>query len=225
MSPKAGFVLVQEIVPRIRSGVLRGMKTVGAEDIEELIQDCIAHAAQMLHRVEETGKEVTPGNIAYYAILHTRSGRRSTGGSRADVMAPGTQLDGKSSVLSFEEPVGFDPETNEEIPLGEMLSNCQDDPSMSAARNLDWEEFLGTHDHRYGAIVGAAASGSTMKPVAARYNCSLSTISSVKGRLCSELREVFGDNIVAETTRPAAWKSSIVVEKEKAACRAERRRA
>jgi len=103
MSPKAGFILVQDIVPRIRYGVCsgRGVKTVGGEDIEELIQDATAHAALLLHRAEESGKEVSCGNIAYYALLHTRSGRRSTGGSRTDVMAPGTQLDGKSCVLSF----------------------------------------------------------------------------------------------------------------------------
>ena len=136
MSPRAGFVLVDEIVPRIRAGVLRGVNQVGGEDIEELIQDTIAHAALLLHRVEESGKQVTAGNIAYYAILHARSGRRSTGGSRTDVLASGTQLDGKSRMLSFEEPVGLDSETGEVVLLGELLAGVHDDPAAAAARNI-----------------------------------------------------------------------------------------
>jgi hypothetical protein len=43
----------------------------------------------MLQSVETVGKTVTPGNIAYYAIQHVKSGRRSTGSSIVDVMASG----------------------------------------------------------------------------------------------------------------------------------------
>lgn len=87
--------------PRLRAVIPKAVKTVGAEDAEELLQDAMTIAAQMLHRVEETGKKVTPGNIAYYVILHMKSGRRSQSATRTDVMAPGTQLDDKSCVLSF----------------------------------------------------------------------------------------------------------------------------
>jgi hypothetical protein len=57
----------------------------------------------MLHSVEAAGKDVTPGNIAYYVVLHMKSGSRSQSGSRADDMAPGTQLDRRSSVRSTED--------------------------------------------------------------------------------------------------------------------------
>jgi hypothetical protein len=224
MSPQAGLILVQEIVPRIRAAVPGCTKTVGAENHEELVADCIAHAAQMIHRIEESGKKVTPGNIAFYAILHTRSGRRSTSGSRADVMAPGTQLDGKSCVLSFEEPVGFDEELGEPITLGELLTSEGEDPAMTAARNLDWNEFMDTHDHRFEAIIDATATGQTMEPVARRYGCSLSTISTLKRKLTVELHESFGDDILLEVARRPEWLSSIQVEREKAACRSDRRR-
>jgi len=60
-------------------------------------------------------------------------------------MNAGTQLDNLSSVLSFEEPAGYDPDTDEEIPLGDMLAGSEDDPAGAAARAVDWEEFLGTH--------------------------------------------------------------------------------
>src|SRR5471030_2733429 len=108
MTAQAGDMLVEQIAPRLRTLVPKSVKPVGAEDPEELLQDAITIAAQMLHRVEVSGKTVTAGNIAYYVILHMRSGRRSQGSSRVDTMGIGTQLDHKSAVLSFEEEVGYD---------------------------------------------------------------------------------------------------------------------
>src|SRR3954447_11110754 len=98
MSPEAGEMLMGEIAPRLRSAIPKCVHPVGAEDSEELVQDAIVTAAQMLDRVEKAGKTVTPGNIAYFAILHMKAGRRSQCRSRADAMANGTQLDHKSSV-------------------------------------------------------------------------------------------------------------------------------
>ena len=118
MTAQAGDLLVEQIAPRLRALVPKSVKPVGAEDTEELVQDAIVIAAQMLHRVELSGKKFTPGNIAYYALLHMRSGRRSQSANRTDTMAPGTQLDHKSTVLSFEEEVGYDPELDAPITLG-----------------------------------------------------------------------------------------------------------
>jgi hypothetical protein len=64
MSPKAGFILVQDIVPRIHCGVMKSVKTVGGEDVEELIQDATGHAALLVHRAEESGEQVSFGNVA-----------------------------------------------------------------------------------------------------------------------------------------------------------------
>jgi hypothetical protein len=86
MSPQAGAVLVEQIAPRLRSAIPHCVKTVGAEDGEELVQDGIAMAAKMLDTLERKGKQVTPGNVAYYCILHLKSGRRSHSAGRSDVM-------------------------------------------------------------------------------------------------------------------------------------------
>src|SRR5947207_3140686 len=98
MSLQAGLVLVEEIAPRLKT-VVPHIKTVGAEDSEELYQDGLAMAAKMLHDLEQRGKDVTPGNICYYVTLHLKSGRRSYSGGRTDVMGSGTQLDHSSCVL------------------------------------------------------------------------------------------------------------------------------
>ena len=38
-------------------------------------------AAKLYDKAEKAGKQVTPGNIAYYAIQHAKSGRRAYGQS------------------------------------------------------------------------------------------------------------------------------------------------
>ena len=69
MSPEAGCLLINQIAPRLRA-TSRCLPQVGADDAEELYQDGLAIAAQMLDSAERKGKEVTAGNIAWYASKH-----------------------------------------------------------------------------------------------------------------------------------------------------------
>ena len=200
------------------------IRGVGSEDTEELLQDALAVAAKMLHDLEERGKEVTPGNVAYYTILHMKSGRRSYSAGRTDVMNAGTQLDSNSMVLSFEEPAGYDPETDEEIPLGDMLAGSEDDPAGAAARVMDWEDFLDTHNPRYEAFVCDLAQGKRAKDTAARFGFSSSWAHDLKENLAGDLREHFGEDAIADSMQVPSWRGNIMVDHEKAACRAERRR-
>ncbi len=144
MSP----LLLKEIAPRLRSFIPRVVMPVGAEDSEELVQDALYSAARMLDSVERAGKKVTAGNIAYYAIPHMKSGRRGSSCGRTDALASTTQLDAKSSLHSMQEEVGYDPETDEAITLDDLLASEREDPAMTDARDLDWEQFLATHDYR-----------------------------------------------------------------------------
>jgi len=200
------------------------VKPVGGEDAEELIQDAIVTAAQMLHRVEEQGKSVTPGNIAYYVILHMKSGRRSQGSSRVDTMATGTQLDHKSSVLSFEEEVGWDPELDAPITLGDLLASEHEDPSMVAARNMDWELFIRTHDYRYGIMVKGMVEGQSLKAPAERSEHLYASLYGLKEKMSEDVREYLGDEALADSVKLPRWKACINRDREKTACRADRRR-
>src|SRR3954451_7924138 len=98
MSPLAGEMLVQEIAPRIRSALPHTVPRIGAEDVEELVQDALAMAAQILVSAGAKGKSVTPGNVAFYAICLAKAGRRSTGFSKTDVLHSGTQLNRRAHV-------------------------------------------------------------------------------------------------------------------------------
>ena len=224
MSPSAGCLLVEQIAPRLRALVPKSVKPVGAEDAEELVQDAITIAAQMLHRVEQSGKKFTPGNIAYYAVLHMRSGRRSQGSSRIDTMAQGTQLDAKSTVLSFEEEVGYDPELDAPITLGELLASDHEDPAMEAARNIDWELFIRTHDYRYGIMVKGMAEGRSLKATAEASEHLYMSLYGLKEQMAADVREYLGDEALADSVQTPRWKASINRDREKTACRADRRR-
>ena len=194
----------------------------GSEFVFEF--DDLLIAAQMLHRVEVSGKTVTPGNIAYYVILHMRSGRRSQGSSCVDTMAAGTQLEGNSSVLSFEQEVGYDPELDAPITLGELLASEHEDPAMEAARNVDWELFIATHDYRYGLIIRGMAEGQSLKTTAERSGHLYMSLYGLKEKLAEDVRAYLGEHAIAESVKMPRWKASIARDREKTACRADRRR-
>ena len=75
MSSHVDNVLIDEIVPRLRHLIPHHVPRVGSEDPEELLQDATLIAVRLLARARVNGKTVTPGNIAYYTLLHLRSGR------------------------------------------------------------------------------------------------------------------------------------------------------
>jgi len=180
-------------------------------------------AAAMLHNLEKRKKKVTPGNVAYYCILHLRSGRRSTGNSRADVMASGTQMSHRSCVLSLETEVGYDPELDEPVRLEEMLTCSRDDPSMTAARNLDWEQFLASHDYRYGVIVKAMVEGKSKSEMARGCRVDYRKIGELRVQMASDLID-FMDDPIGESAKIPAWRGNLLVDREKVACRGDRRR-
>ena len=162
MSPRAGFILQDQIIPRLRSAIPQVVHCVGSEDHNELIQDSIAMAAKMLHNTEQAGKKVTPGNIAYYTIQHLKSGRRSTGSSTVDVYGSGTQLNGKTRLNSLEEVVASNEENGSEIfELHDVLSRDEEDPGTKAARTNGLAAFMAGLSARDQAIIEFLIEGKT----------------------------------------------------------------
>jgi hypothetical protein len=223
MSPQAGWILQEQIVPRLKASIPRNVHPVGSEDAQELIQDGTAIAAQMLHSVEVAGKKVTPGNIAYYALQHLKSGRRSTGSSGVDVMGVGTQLKGGTRLNSLDEPASPEP-GGEIFTFNDVLSQDQEDPSMAAARNLDWQALLSRLTEREKAIVEYLLEGRTVSDVAVAFKVSRSLMQQCKDRLVDLISEFMGVDILIEVRRMPGWRNDLNLTREKLACRYERRR-
>ena len=218
MSPEASAVLMEQIAPRLKT-IVPYIKPVGCEDHEELLQDGMCMAAKMLHALELRGKQVTAGNVTYYIALHLKSGRRSYGCGRTDAMFSSTQLDGKAHVLSVETEVGWDPEMNEPIRLGEFLSCGQDDPATRACRNIDWDDFIDNHDYRYGVLLKDMAEGKDVLSRSKEWGKKYSQVRVLKDRMEADLREHMGPEAVSDAMRRPQWVGDIHAERERAACK------
>jgi hypothetical protein len=196
---------------------------VGSEDKEELLQDGLIMAFRMLQSAENVGKSVTAGNVAYYTLKHLRSGRRSTGSRSTDPLHPVTQLSGRSIVLSLEEPLPGDEPTDEPLTLGETLATRQDDPAIEAARRLDWGHLISVLDVATKRILHALASGSELTLLARESGRSRSTLCNDKQRLARLIRDYLGDDILRQVQEHPVWRNSLAADKERMACRWERR--
>lgn len=222
MSPHTGELLVQEVAPRIRSAVPHAVRSVGCEDQEEIVQDTIAIAARLYDNAEKAGKQVTPGNIAYYAIQHAKSGRRAYGQSKTDPLHPCTQLNGRASLNQFEDAVKTEEGSDEPLLLTEVFSNEQEDPSTKAARNLDWQTFSASLNDRCQAILHVLAEGGQLKELAKTLKVSTSTINNNKNQLKLKLLEFFGSDILKEISQMPQWRTNLLAHREMLACREER---
>ena len=235
MTPYAGDLLCTEVVPRIRSAVPAAVNFVGCEDAEEVIQDGTALAAKMMHNAEHAGKkvirsatgrqgEISAGNVAYYAIQHVKSGRRSVGYSRADVMATATQLSGRTRLNSLDDVVASDEETGGEIfLLHDVLSDNQEDPGTRAARKMDWQEFVAALPERERVAIEFMAEGRSLRDAAHVLRVSDSAMQSSRRNVAVKILEFMGVGILMEIQRRPQWKQNLETIRERMACREERR--
>jgi DNA-directed RNA polymerase specialized sigma24 family protein len=222
MSPQAGFLLQDQIVPRLRAVIPRSVLCVGSEDHEELVQDATCMAARIMHNGEQNGKRVPHSSAAYYAIQHCKSGRRAVGHSAVDVHGSACQLQGKVRVESMEEVVAIDEVTGGEILLHDVLSNDQEDPGTRAARKMDWEDFVAALPNREKAVIQFMIEGKTGSDIARKLKVSNSSVQTSKRRLAIKIVEFMGPEILIEIQRKPQWKQNLEATKERLACKHER---
>jgi hypothetical protein len=79
MSPQAGWLLQEQVVPRLRAVIPHAVHCVGCEDPEELIQDATAMAGGIFHKAEAAGKKVAASSVAYYSVQHCKSDEETGG--------------------------------------------------------------------------------------------------------------------------------------------------
>ncbi len=219
-------LLLQEIRPRLESGIAQTIPQVGADDHEELLQDGLVMAMRILQSAQNAGKTVTAGNVAYYTLKRLRIGRRSTGYSRADPLHAATQLAGRSRVHSLEEPIAGitgDEASGEPVTLGEALASQNDDPATEAARRLDWGEMVQSVDDVSKEILRTLGTGFELTRLVARLGSSRFTLQSTKNRLAGIIREHLGEDILRQVQERPGWHSNIAASRERMFCRWEHR--
>lgn len=226
MSSHADKMLTDEIVPRLRHMIPHHVSFVGAEDADEVLQDATLMAVRLLARARANGKTVTPGNIAYYTLLHIRCGRRSHSAARSDVMGSRTQIMGLSRVTSLAAPIPAEEQSlDEPMTLGDVLASDAEDPSETAARNIDWQAFLATLDERTLAVLHCLADDVRLQEVAARHGVCRTTVQSWRNQLTELVRTFLGADVLHMIQRTPQWRENLMAMRERMACRLDRRMA
>lgn len=225
MSPQAGWILQEEICPRIAAVVPRSILCIGAEDHAELVADGITMAAKMIDRVEAQGKlgKVTAGNIAYYCLQHLKSGRRAVGSSCVDVHGSMTQLNGSTEIHFLSEIVSESECGNEIHELHEVISNDTEDPGTIAARKMDWEKFCANLSSAELVLIECLLNGQSIGEAASQARVHYSTMISYRKKLAAKVLEFMGANILKEIAQLPRWQIGLECERQSMACRANRR--
>lgn len=225
MSPEAGELLLDRIVPIIAATVPAKVKTVGSEDHAELVQDCIASAAQMIDAAEANGKPLIPQSIAYYAIQRTKSGRRVMSAGRTDAMASATALDGNAHVESMDQPLQDERCEDGHFTLHDCLADPTDDTAQRAGRACDWSEFERHCDDREQAVLRAIVEGRKMNKVAKRFRISAPRICQIQREIGNRIADLWGVNALSDAISEPNWRSGMRALHERSQAKYERRRA
>ena len=207
MSPRAGEVLTEVIQPMLIAVVPQVVRTTGAEDSNELVQDGMCMAAQAIETLEKHGKDLVPRSVVYYTIMRLKSGRRSQYAGRLDAMCPAAKLDEKVEITDMDATVAS--ETGEELTFGDMLVGNDDDAATLAARDIDWalvEAFL---TDRELTVLHALTEGRGTNEIAATCQGSAPAITQAKRRIGRKLQDRWGERAVREVGRVPAWRAGL----------------
>ena len=215
--------LLSELEPRLRAAVPQLVAMVGADDPDELVQDGLVIALRISRSAQAAGKKVTVGNLVYYTVRHLRSGRRSTGERRNDVLHPAAQLRGHCQVQSLDQPLNHCDESEEALTLHDCLADASDDPATSAGRRLDWPLVTNDLDFVKSAILRALLEGSALALLVPRLKRSRSSLHHDKKRLAELVCQRLGQDILQDIQARPAWRNNLSTGREKLACRIERR--
>jgi hypothetical protein len=225
MSPQAGWILQEEIAPRIAGAVPRSILCVGAEDHAELVQDGITMAARMVDRLEQQSKlnnGAGASNVAYYTLQHLKSGRRAAGSSCVDVHGSMTQLNGVVENHSLSEVVNQN-EGDEIFELHDVIASDAEDPSIIAARNLDWQAFAGSLTRLEKLLIECLINGQSLTDAAKLARVHYSTMLSYRQKLAVKLLDFMGTDILRDIACTPHWRIGLDCERALLACRADRR--
>ena len=207
MSPRAGELLLDVIQPMLIAVVPQVVKTTGAEDSDELVQDGMCMAAQAIELLENQGKELMPRSVAYYTIQRLKSGRRSQYAGRMDAMCPGAILDKRVQMADMD-ATAHD-ETGEELTFGEMLASDDEDAATLAARDIDWSLIEPLLTVRELKVLQALVEGRGTNEIAFGCQVSAPAVTQAKRRIGQKISGSWGEGMVREVGRVPTWRAGL----------------
>ena len=109
--------------------------------------------------------------------------------------------------------------------LGDVLASDAEDPSETAARNLDWQALVATLDERALAVLHSMADDVRLQEVATRHGVCRSTVQSWRNQLTELVRTFMGADVLHMIQRTPRWRENLTAMREQLACRLDRRMA
>ncbi len=179
---------LNEIAPAVRKAVSWLVNPVGSEDRRELIQDGIAMAWKDSVALALRGRELVPGQIVFYVVRRLRSGRRSCGSGRTDVMSPGCVLDGNSRLIPVPPDLAGD-----EISLAAPLADQPGSPDIVTLTRLDLEALLSTLSDRQRFVLAQTINGCGPAEIATHLGLSPPRVVQIRRSIGEKIRAFWGD--------------------------------
>ena len=208
MTTATAEILVKEILPILTVTVPRTVKPVDGEDSEELVQDTIATAAEMLESLEKSHKKILQRSVAFYSIQRAKSGRRAYQNNVADPLCPVFRTRNEAAIVPIDAPFHSDDEGSCRT-MGDFISSGTEDPAETALRRIDWESFLTTLAARERQILSCIADGWRNIDIARKFKVTPARITQMKGEIASSIKEFMGADILNEISAESLWERDI----------------
>lgn len=175
---QSGFI---QILPQIEKLLQHAFCYFQEQRRDECIQDGIVHCLLAHKRLFEQGRanSVTPGNLAWYAVLQVKSGREA-----------GCRLNGREPLSRYAQlrqriaVVSLSPRHSDEAEwVNVIVEDLRSSVADQVAARLDIRAWLATLPRRMRQIAKDLALGSSTSEVAQRYAVSAGRISQLRREL------------------------------------------
>ena len=207
MTTATGNILVTQILPILSRTVPRVVNPSDCEDSEELVQDTLATAAEMLQSLEKAGRKIPAKSVAFYSIQRAKSGRRAYQSGASDPLSPVFRTRNTSAIVPIDAPMQSEGEGSRT--MSDFIGAPTEDPSETALRRIDWESFLGTLASREKQILSCIADGWRNMDIARRFKVTPARITQMKREIAERIKQFMGSDILNEISAESLWERDI----------------
>ena len=93
--------------------------------------------------------------------------------------------------------------------MTDFIASGIEDPSETALRRIDWENFLGTLAGREKQILACIADGWRNMDIARRFKVTSARITQLKREIADRIKEFMGSDILNEISAESVWQRDI----------------